>query len=61
MFRLLFYLLILYLIWKLIEPYLKNLFKANPEIKGNHNQKKINIDTDDIEDASFKEIDDKKS
>ncbi len=61
MFRMLFYLLIFYLIWKIIEPYLKNLFNANPEVKGNSNQKNINIDPDEIEDASFKEIDDNKS
>ena len=61
MFRMLFYLLIFYLIWKLIEPYLKNLFTTNPEIKGNSDQKNIKINPEDIEDASFKEIDDSKS
>lgn len=61
MFRLMIYLLIIYIIWKLVEPHLQNLFSPNPEVKGSKKQKKIDIDPDKIEDASFKEIDDKKS
>lgn len=61
MFRLLFYLVIFYLIWKLIEPLLRNLFNAHPDVKGTGRQKRVDVNHDDIEDAEFKEIDDNKS
>ena len=61
MFRLILYLIILYTIWKLIEPYLKNIFNVNPEVKGDKDQKKIKINPDEIEDADFKDIDESKS
>ncbi|MGC9364483.1 MAG: hypothetical protein ACP5FZ_07945 [Fidelibacterota bacterium] len=61
MFRLILYLIILYIIWKLLEPYVKNLFGSKSEIKGRYDQKKMDINPDDIEDADFKDIDDSKS
>jgi hypothetical protein len=61
MLRLILYLIILYIVWKLLEPYVKKLFGSKSEIKGRHDQKKMDINPDDIEDADFKEIDDSKS
>ncbi|RKY61698.1 MAG: hypothetical protein DRP96_02495 [Candidatus Neomarinimicrobiota bacterium] len=60
-FRLLFYFLVIYFIWKLIEPYIKNVSNVKDKVKGNQKQKRVNIDPNDIEDADFKEIDDDKS
>ncbi|HDP67695.1 MAG TPA: hypothetical protein ENN20_04235 [Candidatus Marinimicrobia bacterium] len=61
MFRLILYLLILYIIWKLVEPYFKKVFDSKSEVRGNQDQKMMDINPDDIEDADFKEIDDSKS
>lgn len=61
MFRLILYLLIVYIIWKLVEPYFKKVFDSKSEVRGNQDQKMMDINPDDIEDADFKEIDDSKS
>lgn len=53
--------MILYIIWKLVEPYFKKVFDSKSEVRGNQDQKMMDINPDDIEDADFKEIDDSKS
>lgn len=48
-------LILLYLIWKLIKPYLKKKI----DIRGSAKRDKIQYDAKDIDDADFEEIDDK--
>jgi hypothetical protein len=61
MFKLLIYLLLIYLIWKLLQPTLKRLLNANTDVKGKRAQKKMDINATDIEDAEFRDIDENKS
>ena len=59
--RFLLFVLLIYLIWKLIRPYIQRLINAHTEVKGKSKPPKMNIKKTDIEDAEFKEIDDSKS
>jgi len=60
-FRLLLIIIVIYLFWKILEPYIIKIITPKSEIKGTAKSKEININPDNIEDAQFKEIDESKS
>jgi len=59
--RLLLIIIVVYLLWKILEPHIIRIFTPKSEIKGTGKSKEININPDNIEDAQFKEIDESKS
>lgn len=61
MLRFLLIILVIYLVWKILEPYISKIFIPKSEIKGSGKSQEININPDNIEDAQFKEIDESKS
>jgi len=58
-FRFLLILLVGYLIWKIIGPYLRKSLTNQFEVRGKKPRKNLDIDPDKIEDAQFKDIDDR--
>jgi hypothetical protein len=56
--RLFLFILVIYLVWKILEPQINKIFTPKSEIKGTGKSKEININPDNIEDAQFKEIND---
>jgi len=58
-FRFLLILLVGYLIWKIIGPHLRKSFTNQFEVRGKKPRKNIDIDPDKIEDAQFKDIEDR--
>jgi len=59
--RLLLVIIVIYLLWKILEPHIIKIFTPKSEIKGTGKSKEININPDNIEDAQFKEINESKS
>jgi hypothetical protein len=57
MFRILLIILLIYLLWQLIKPYIAKIVRK-PDIKGKENNISFHVDEDQIEDAQYKEIDD---
>lgn len=57
MFRILLIILLIYLLWRLIKPYLPKTIRK-PDIKGKEKNISFHVDEDQIEDAQYKDIDD---
>ncbi|MFH1213292.1 MAG: hypothetical protein V1681_04340 [Candidatus Neomarinimicrobiota bacterium] len=58
MLKLFLFLLVLYLIWKIIKPNIPHQPTQQPPIKREEPPASLQINKDQIEDAHFKEIDD---